>query len=280
MKPLITNIQRFSLHDGPGIRTTVFFKGCSLHCPWCANPENINRKKELYYISEKCNAQCEYINKCQKGEYPNDCIYHAVGKWGKYYSEDELYKTLIKDKSYYGDDGGVTFSGGEPLLFLPEYYNYLCDMLHEEKISICIETALFVPECSVEWMVNRIEHVYVDVKILNATECKTYLGGDLNQYLKNLKYVYDHKKNLDVIYRIPLIHKYTDTEANFENIIALLQKLPPSRVELLQAHNLAKKKYERLGKAYDDFDSPNKKKVYKFADSIARIGIDVEIKEI
>lgn len=71
MKPLIANIQRFCLHDGPGIRTTVFFKGCSLHCPWCANPENISCKEEKFYISEKCNAKCKYYSQCSNKIYPD-----------------------------------------------------------------------------------------------------------------------------------------------------------------------------------------------------------------
>lgn len=280
MKPLIANIQRFCLHDGPGIRTTVFFKGCSLHCPWCANPENISCKEEKYYISEKCNAKCGHVMDCHNKIYPDECIYQAIGKWGEYYSEQKLYEILIKDKIYYGKDGGVTFSGGEPLLFLPRYYSNLCSTLHEEGISLCIETALFVAEEAAKWMINVMDYIYIDIKILNQNKCKTYLGGNLVQYLNNLNIVHENKGDKKIVYRIPLIHGYTDSEENLDSICKLVEKFPPYRVEILKAHNLGKKKYERLGRGYNDFSSPDDDRIDALVKRILASGITVEVKQI
>ena len=136
MKVLVSNIQRLSLHDGPGIRTTVFFKGCSLHCPWCANPENININSENYFIKEKCLTTCLKTSICNhKGNV--ECLYGAVGIWGKHYSEEEILKEIKKDKGFYKKDGGVTFSGGEPLLQAKGLVPLLC-RLKKEKINIHI----------------------------------------------------------------------------------------------------------------------------------------------
>ena len=280
MKPLITNIQRFSLHDGPGIRTTVFFKGCSLHCPWCANPENISGEEETYFIPEKCNPKCVHIAECSKKLYPTECVYKAVGLWGKCYSEQELYDILTRDKSSYDENGGVTFSGGEPLLFLHKYYSNLCRWLHREGISLCIETSLFASNEAAKWMTEVIDYIYIDIKILDSSKCNIYLGGNLEQYMKNVKTVYENKGNKKLIYRIPLIHGYTDSVENLENICTLLKKYPSYRVEVLKAHNLGKKKYERLGKEYTDFVPPNDDRVRLFVDRIEGQGIQVEIKQV
>lgn len=280
MKPLITNIQRFSLHDGPGIRTTVFFKGCSLHCPWCANPENISWKEEVYFISEKCDSKCEHVTNCLNKLYPAECVHKAVGKWGEYYSEKELYDILLRDKSFYGENGGVTFSGGEPLLFLHKYYSNLCSWLHRRDVSLCVETALFVSDEAVKWMTEVIDYIYIDIKILNSNMCKRYLGGNLQQYLENLKTVHKNKGEKKIIYRIPLIRGYTDSEENLESICTLLRKFPPYKLEILKAHNLGQKKYERLGREYIAFWPPNEKRISLFAEKIEEQGIEVEIKQV
>ena len=107
-----------------------------------------------------------------------------------------------------------------------------------------------------------------------------YLGGNLEQYMKNVKTVYENKGNKKLIYRIPLIHGYTDSVENLENICTLLKKYPSYRVEVLKAHNLGKKKYERLGKEYTDFVPPNDDRVRLFVDRIEGQGIQVEIKQV
>lgn len=139
---IITNIQRFSLHDGPGIRTTVFMKGCSLRCPWCSNPENLNSFQE-YYIKDG-----------QKGIY------------GKDYTVAEVFNEVMKDKNFYDCNGGVTFSGGEALL-QAEKILPLLQKFKDEGITTAIETCLFVPTKNIELVVPFIDFFYVDMKIMD-----------------------------------------------------------------------------------------------------------------
>jgi len=252
MKPLITNIQRFCVHDGPGIRTTVFFKGCSLRCPWCANPENISFEEEYYYIREKCSNTCKFVSTCLafktgKACYADmkNCCYGAIGKFGKYYTDEELYEELIKDIDFYENEGGITFSGGECLLFLP-YYKELLKKLKEKKISICVETALFIPCAKIEEILQYIDYYFVDIKIMNSKMCKEILGGDFNTFLKNLELLHDNVSKDRIVYRLPLVHGITLERDNIERIKALIIKYQPIKVEIFGVHNLGDKKYLRL----------------------------------
>lgn len=223
-KIFLTNIQRFSLHDGPGIRTTVFLKGCSIHCPWCSNPEN------LVY------AEQTYIKKDKDGKV------EETGTYGKWYSIDELYAEVIRDRAFYGScgetagsdnqedghaqivldilPGGVTFSGGECMLQMKPL-EPLLERLNAEHIHTAVETSLF---CSPEQLVIAISHIdlfYVDIKILAPELCSSVLGG------------------------------YTDSVENRGAIIAMIKELVQwnrniLRVEILKEHNLGTNKYQSL----------------------------------
>ncbi len=230
-KILLTNIQRFSLHDGPGIRTTVFLKGCSLRCPWCANPENIEPHVQQY---------------CKDGQ---------KGTYGRYYTSGELLAELQKDKVFYTQmasettlgklPGGVTFSGGEPLLQFAALEPVLRE-LKAEKIHICIETCLFAPREMLELALRYVDLFYVDIKILNAVRCRNILCGDTEQYLSNIEQLF--KLHKDVIFRIPVIGGYTDGEENIDEIVSFLLQFKPLKIELIKEHNLGKSKYLSLGK--------------------------------
>ena len=180
MSILITNIQRFSLHDGPGIRTTVFLKGCSLHCPWCSNPENIFSEMQ---------------------DYIKDGI---QGTYGRYYEPEDLVHECLKDKNFYKGvindptlwnitssadieklPGGVTFSGGEALL-QAEALVPVTQALSRNNIHIAIETSLFAPASNLYFAVNHIDFFYVDMKILDSYRCKEVEHGNLELYLSNL----------------------------------------------------------------------------------------------
>ena len=164
-KIVLTNIQRFSLHDGPGIRTTVFLKGCNLKCPWCANPENMDFKL------------IKYFNEETKEE----------GYFGNEIEISKLYNEIIKDKAYYKmNNGGVTFSGGEPLLQIKALEPLLIK-LKNENINICIETALQVSTELVRIAAKYIDEFIVDIKILDNEKCKDILNGNLELYYKNLE---------------------------------------------------------------------------------------------
>lgn len=237
-KALVTNIQRFSLHDGPGIRTTVFLKGCSLHCPWCANPENLLPYPE------------KYVKDGRKGIY------------GEYLSCDEMYREIIKDRIFYEQSdesselgaqrGGVTFSGGEPLLQF-DVLEPLLRRLKNENIHICVESCLFAPEDKLSIALKYVDLFYVDIKILDEHKCKNVLGGDLKQYMTNSESLFTAQKT--VVFRIPIIGRYTNDDENLANIINLLKKYRPLKVELIKEHNLGKNKYISLGREPLDLNS-------------------------
>lgn len=252
-KVLVTNIQRFSLHDGPGIRTTIFFKGCSLHCPWCCNPENISP------------VQQKYIKDGKKGIYGQDM------------SLQEIYNEVMKDKIYYEDDGGVTFSGGEPLLQAKKIIP-LWKRLHNEEIHQCIETSLSCSMENVKLSLPYIDLYYVDVKLLVPEIAKRYLGLDLNIYKKNVEILLENQKK--VIFRIPFICNYTDTSDNKKEIIHFIKNNIPDSVEILKGHNLGESKYKSLNIDYKKFEIPQESDLRSLSDAINDLGISVMIRNI
>lgn len=131
---VIADIQRASFHDGTGIRTTVFFKGCPLSCVWCHNPECISFEKQILTYPEKCIG----CGKCEEG-----CVSGAKAECGRDYTSEELLKEIVQDKSYYGENGGVTFSGGEPMA-QKDFLNDIIDKCKEEDINCAIETSLII----------------------------------------------------------------------------------------------------------------------------------------
>lgn len=214
----ISNIQRMCFHDGPGIRTTVFLKGCSLHCPWCSNPENISFNIE-------------------KG-------------FGRDYESDVFLKEILKDRLFWekdlktGECGGVTFSGGEPFLQADALYEVL-KKLKNENIDIAFETALFVPIETIRSIIEFIDYLIVDIKILDDETCKSALGGDLKQYYENIEWLYQQKKiNM---FRVPCCIEYTIEKGNKKRIIDFLDKYTNVPVQIFQLHDLAENKYQILG---------------------------------
>lgn len=219
---IITNIQRFSLHDGPGIRTTVFLKGCSIRCPWCSNPENINHQIENYVKDGK------------------------EGFYGKEYSVDQVLKEVLKDKIFYEDNGGVTFSGGEALLYAKELLP-LMQQIKQNNISIAVESSLFVPSSYLEMVIPFVDYFYVDLKVMDKERCSFLLKGNLDLFKSNLAILAKSKK-FNV--RIPVIYGYTDDENNIKCIIDVIREYRASikKVKLTKGHNLGDNKYVSLGK--------------------------------
>ena len=250
---IITNIQRFSLHDGPGIRTTVFLKGCSIRCPWCSNPENINHQIESYVKDGK------------------------EGFYGKEYSVDQVLKEVLKDKIFYEDNGGVTFSGGEALLYAKELLP-LMEQIKQNNISIAVESSLFVPSSYLEMVIPFVEYFYVDLKVMDKERCSFLLKGNLDLFKSNLSILAKSKK-FNV--RIPVIYGYTDDENNIKCIIDVIREYSSSieKVELIKGHNLGDNKYVTLGKEIpkkaevsDLFLEEYKKKIM---DTVDAVGVEI-----
>jgi pyruvate formate lyase activating enzyme len=256
MKTLITNIQRFCVNDGPGIRTTVFTKGCTIRCPWCSNPENLNYCEEVY---EKEGIQ---------------------GIYGKYYAADELVEELRKDQAYWIHGGGVTFSGGEALSHMEDLEPVL-QKLQKNKINIAVETALFVNQSSVEMAVRYMDHFMIDIKILEPLRCREILGGDSEQFVSNLKFVCENVNHTNIVFRIPCATAYTLEDKNKKRIIDLLSQYKDIPIELFGLHKLGESKYESLGREYDFIMNENEDVAIKqFYDLLAAKGHRVKINRI
>lgn len=252
---LITNIQRFSLHDGPGIRTTVFLKGCSLRCPWCSNPENLNPYPEKYHKNG------------------------IEGIYGKSYTCDEVYDVIMKDRAFYEESGGVTFSGGEALLQSDELIP-LAKRIKNEGITIAIETCLFVPTIKLKNIIPYVDYFYVDIKIIDENRCKSIIGGDIDLYIANLDLLTSQKM---ITVRMPVIGKYTDDVENVDNIIDILKKYERKiwKIELIKGHNLSESKYESLGVPKPKYYEVSNSFLTKYKELIEKaVRIPVEICKI
>ncbi len=250
---LVTNIQRMCFHDGPGIRTTVFLKGCNLHCPWCANPENISPSVQEYELDGR------------------------KGVYGKIYSCVELLEEVLKDRAYYGDDGGVTFSGGEPLLQISKL-SPLLERLKELGISTAIETALHVPLAAWEGAADLIDHYMVDLKILDDSLCGSVIGGDVCCYEDNFEYLEKLGKSITI--RIPLNHEYTMKEENMHLIEEFLKIHYRFPVEIFAMHDLGAKKYESLKIEPPALKEVTANEIKTVADILAKNGSAVIINKL
>ena len=241
IKGIVADIQRASVHDGPGIRTTVFLKGCPLHCAWCHNPECIDNQPQTMYYPEKCIG----CGLCEEG-----CFSGARVICGKEMSVEEVIKEVLLDKDYYGDEGGVTFSGGEPLA-QREFLNSLIDACKEQCIHCALETSLIYFD---EEIFRKVDLVMADLKIWDDELHKTYTGVG-NEKIKE----HFHKLNelgVPVVARTPVIPEITQ---EIDKISEFLQSLSNvEKYELLPYHPLGDSKREALGIETDGFTVPSK----------------------
>ncbi len=237
MNLLISNVQRFSLHDGPGIRTTVFFMGCPLRCPWCCNPENLTKEIKKY----------KDINGEEK-------------VYGKEYTIDELEQLILKDFDYYSDNGGVTYSGGEPLLQLKEGKELLVRM-KERGISQCIETSLSVPIELLEPIVDYIDIFYVDLKIMDEKKYEEKLKRAFIYFKNNLDFL--HSKNKKICFRVPIVDNFTNNEENLKKVKEYILKYSNEKATVFSVHNMGKIKYQNLNIPYKEFSPIPKEQIEK-----------------
>lgn len=252
MKVIVTNIQRFCLHDGPGIRTTVFFKGCNLRCPWCSNPENLSFEIENY-------------------EYKNE-----KGTYGYEIDLQSLEKELLRDKTFYETGGGVTFSGGEALFQFNKIKDLLSN-LKKQRINMCVETALTVPSDLVDIAIEYMDEFIIDIKILDKDNINK-INGNIELFISNINKIFNAKKN--VTFRIPMAPNYIYTEKNIECILKFLEKYKPNKVEIFKIHNLADKKYKTLGKKIMRFDDITQEQLEEIKEKIEFLKVNVEICKI
>lgn len=263
MKAKIFEVKRFAVHDGDGIRTTVFFKGCPLKCVWCHNPEGISYKSQLAYYENKCIACGECVMSCPVGTHRitdgvhtldrSKCI--ACGKceaacfggalmlYGKEVTVSELLQLLLEDKAFYDSSGGgVTLSGGECLM-QADFCAELLRQLKDHGIHTAVDTCGFVPKEAIDKVMPYTDVFLYDIKALDSDVHRKCTGYSNERILENLLYIDACGKASEV--RIPYVPDYNDGQ--IEKISEFLSKLSHLiRVKVLPYHNYAGSKYDSL----------------------------------
>jgi pyruvate formate lyase activating enzyme len=271
MPNLVTNVQGYSIHDGPGIRTVVFLKGCGLACQWCSNPECISPRPQVGFVKNlctkcgKCAAICpEGALVYEEGSYPrinhekctgcgvcgSVCAYKALVLYGKSMTADEIYDAVSRDKIFYdASGGGVTVSGGEALL-QPQLVHDVFEKCRQAGINTCIETSGYAAESALKQALPFTDYVLYDLKTMNPDKHRQYTGQANDRILANARMA--AASGIETLFRMPLIPGINDDLQNIKETADFLHGLGEKacRIELMPYHRLGKGKYDSLDKKY------------------------------
>lgn len=281
VKGNISNISRGSIHDGSGIRTVVYFKGCNLKCKWCHNPESLNSEHTLIFADVKCIhcgrcvALCPECHKILDGELildrkkctlcgkcAQDCPTGALSLVGIKTTAEAVYDEIKKDMHYYAESGGgVTLSGGECLL-QPEFAAELLHRCKQDNIHTAVETALYVPFSNVLNVLPYIDFMYVDLKHWDSKTHKKYTGAGNELVIENIQRLSD--MNIPMIIRIPLIPGVNDSEEDMKEFANVISHFGDGvkGIELLKYNYLARSKYKGAGMKYCAFGDESQSDEY------------------
>ena len=296
MKANIFNIQKFSIHDGPGIRTTVFFKGCQLKCIWCHNPESQNLSKEVLYDKNKCTLCENCVKTCQnnaieinnnflnmnmdKCTFCGDCTLYCTNSArqiaGKEYTVDEVMEEVLKDRVFYKNSkGGATLSGGEPLIYA-EFVEELLMKLKKENIHTAVDTCGCVDFKVLERVSRYTDLFLYDLKTMDDEKHILYTGVSNINIIDNLIKLSEIHNNINL--RLPLIEGINADEDNILGILRLIKKTNIKKVSLLPYHDIAMHKYEKLGREYYEYmKRPADEKLEEFKGIFEKEGYKVKI---
>ena len=263
IKGTIFDIKKYALHDGPGIRTTVFFKGCPLNCWWCHNPEGINPQPER---TQGISWNYSSLNS------PHDTI-------GRVVTDDDVLTEIKKDWIFYEQSkGGLTVSGGEPLM-QPEF---LSSLLKKWKLSMeastTLDTSGYASWDILEMVKEDVDLFLYDIKFIKNEEHRKYTGVSNTQIINNIETLDNQTHN--IIIRFPVISGITDTSSNINLLCKWLQERSTiNEIHLLPYHNIAKAKYQKLGLNYnlEDLEPPSDEDMQVLFDRFKDIGINVKI---
>jgi pyruvate formate lyase activating enzyme len=265
---IIFNIQKYSIHDGPGIRTTIFLKGCPLRCKWCSNPESMNPFFEFFLRSDNCNhceqclnvcseqaismttesieidkTKCNFCLKCEE-----ICPTNVINCIGKSVSVDEVVAEAMQDEVFYNNSrGGITISGGEPL-YQAKFTLDLLKQFKERAIHTAIDTTGYGSWEDLEEIINYTDLILYDVKHLNTDMHFDFTGVKNDLIIRNLENTF--KKGVKVWIRVPVIPGFNDSMEYMRELGTFLAKKPIEKVSLLPYHEWGKHKYKFLGRAY------------------------------
>jgi glycyl-radical enzyme activating protein len=294
---VISDIQRFSTGDGPGIRTTVFLKGCNLYCSWCHNPETIRPESQLLYYEKLCSdcRVCEQVCKFGAHKFQGEvhyfdrqlctgcyeCVQYcgtcALRKCGIEKSSAEVVAEILMDiKFYEASGGGVTLSGGEPLL-QPQFCADILRECKQRDIHTIVDTAGNIGFSAFEKVIDYTDVFYFDLKTTDEQMYKSYTGAELNRVLSNLQTLCS--SNHEVVVRIPVIPGFNDTGDAAEKLSELIEKAGAANVSLLPFHRLGTAKYEALGLnyAYSQTGGSSREKMPELLDVFQRKGLNAVV---
>ncbi len=284
---IIFNVERYTLHDGPGIRTTVFLKGCDLRCIWCCNPESQLLRTEIAYFKDKCTACENCLKECPQGAIKQEqpgrpvrilfdrcdgcgncvetCYPEAIVMIGRTISARKVVDIAARDSIFYTrSGGGVTLSGGEPLL-QAEYAEEILRLCRLKNIHTAIQTSGYGERSDFDLLLPYLDLIIFDIKHFDPAEHLKLTGIDNKKILDNLAYL-DAKlesNEAKLVIQVPLIPGYNDSDSHLKKIFALARELRSAKgISLLPYHRFGMAKYARLGRDYSLSELPAPKNEY------------------
>jgi len=292
----IFNIQRFCTHDGPGIRTTVFLKGCPLRCLWCHNPEGLERGREIAYAPDKCIGCRACLAACGQGAHqfldsgahlwhPERCVRcgacvevcfaEALESIGEEKTAREVVEVVLRDEPFYDNSGGgVTLSGGEPF-FQPAFSAALLELCREEGISTAVETSCAVSWPLLESFLPLVDEWMCDVKAIDARRHRELTGLDNRRILDNLRRLCG--KGASVLIRFPLVPGLNDQREELCALGDFVRRIRPRNgLEIMPYHRIGQGKYERMNRSYtlEDLPEADDDQVRRAARILRERGVD------
>ena len=297
-KGIIFDIKRYAIHDGPGIRTTVFLKGCSLRCQWCHNPEGLESKPEIILRSTRCARECsECVSVCPQGAISKDgdiieidqercdlcrkcedvCVYEALEIVGREATVQEVMEEIEKDRIFFDESGGgITFSGGEPLMQM-DFLETLLKEIKKKNIHVTLDTSGYVSFEDLERISDKVDLFLYDLKIMDEGKHEKYTGVSNKLILENLRKLSEIGKSIAV--RIPLISGINDDNHNIQMFVEYLHGLKNiKQISLLAYHRGGCEKYKRLRKegSLITFQSPSDERIEEIKKILTGSGFSVK----
>ena len=299
-KGSLFDIQSYSVHDGPGCRTTCFMSGCNLQCEWCANPESWNISQKIMFAKAKCKhdqgcIRCEGVcnskaisfnqdqklimnwdvcRSCNTFECAHACYNEALRVCGKIYTVTDLLKILSRDREFWGKNGGVTFSGGEPF-YQSDFLLATLKKCKEAFIHTAVETSAFVDTDIFLETMKYVDFAFIDVKHMNRDKHKEKIGAYNDLILKNIEALINSSWAGRLVLRMPVIYDFNDTEENATDTAKFMGKLGLYEINLLPFHRMGDSKWNQLGKkyAYSDEQATSEEKMNKLQELYLDRGI-------